>query len=255
MRKLLLLGWLSLGLASSASSHQRAAASSFVAPAAARPAPAPAHPAAPAHTGTSHVALPAAKTAAAHQKTLPRPTNIIVYPVSSLTTTTSCSKHFSYPVQGLNGCPSSAGISPLYGGGYYIPVPYYYTDSPAAELPPGAEDAPQLASNEPSAGGSGEPAEEGFAVALGHSASSINEALAEFVFVNRDGTKFNAVAYSFVNDKLQYVTKAGVRRSASLDSLDLNATQKLNEELGNTINLPSLPASGVAENLPASTLH
>ena len=87
------------------------------------------------------------------------------------------------------------------------------------------------------------------------SPSEINKALAEFVFVNRDGTKFNAVAYSFVNDKLQYVTKEGVRHSESIDSLDIDATQKINEQLGNTINLPGIAASGVAQAVPASTLQ
>ena len=89
-------------------------------------------------------------------------------------------------------------------------------------------------------------------VAAAPSPSEINKALAEFVFVNRDGTRFNAVAYSFVNDKLKYVTKEGVLHSESIDSLDIDATQKVNDQLGNTINLPGLPASGVAQNLPVS---
>ena len=49
-----------------------------------------------------------------------------------------------------------------------------------------------------------------------------------------------------MKDKLQYVTKDGMRRTATLDSLDLDATQKINEQLGNTINLPLMPPSGDA---------
>ncbi len=38
-------------------------------------------------------------------------------------------------------------------------------------------------------------------------------------------------------------------------SLDFDATQKINEQLGNTINLPSLPASGIALNIQPSPLR
>jgi hypothetical protein len=41
----------------------------------------------------------------------------------------------------------------------------------------------------------------------------------------------------------------------ALDLLDFDATQKSNEDLGNTINLPSLPRSGVAMNVAPSALQ
>ena len=75
------------------------------------------------------------------------------------------------------------------------------------------------------------------------------DSLSEFVFIQRDGSKFYAVAYSFLKDKIQYVTVDGVRHTLSVDALDFDATQKINEQLGNTINLPSLPPSGVALNI------
>jgi hypothetical protein len=67
----------------------------------------------------------------------------------------------------------------------------------------------------------------------------------EFVFVKRDGTRIFAVAYSLMKDKLQYVTKEGLRRTLTLDTLDYEATEKDNEERGNTVNLPRPLASSV----------
>jgi hypothetical protein len=252
MRKLLFLGLLSLGLAFTICARQRAAAPSF--------APVPASHAAPsrapaARPSPSPLASPGNKTTAAHQKPIPRPTNIIVNPVSSITTTATCNRHFSYPI-GFSGCSSAVGASAYYGGAYFIPVPYYYADATAEELPPGPGDVQQLAANDQSEQTPlDSEGQASTAVAQRSASGSINETLAEFVFVNRDGTKFNAVAYSFLKDKLHYVTKEGVRHTASLDSLDLQATQKLNEQLGNTINLPGVPAEGVAQNLPSPTLN
>jgi hypothetical protein len=254
MRKLLFVGLLLLGLAFTISARQRAAAPSFAPVPASHAAPSHA-PAAPARPSPSHVALPANKATALHQKPIPRPTNIIVNPVSSITTTATCNRHFSYPILGFSGCSPAVGAS-AYGGAYFIPVPYYYGDTTAEEVPPGPGDVPQLAANEQSEQpplNSEGPAPA--AVAPRTAFGNINETLAEFVFVNRDGTKFNAVAYSFLKDKLHYVTKEGVRHTASLDSLDLQATQKLNEQLGNTINLPGVPAEGLAQNLPPPTLN
>jgi hypothetical protein len=261
MRKFLVFGSISLGFAFSVSAQQHAAAApSFTAPVAAphaAPAPAPTHAAAPTHpTHTSPNGTKAASTSVAnHTKPLPKPSPIIVPPVSSITTTTAgpC-KHVGAAFGPYNACPGPvAGGGALYGGGaYYIPIPYYFGgDAPAEELPPGPQAVEQLAANDQAIGRPDEVAEDETPTSRpsGMGYGEINKALAEFVFVNRDGTKFNAVAYSFVSDKLQYVTKEGVRHTATLDSLDLDATQKVNEELGNTINLPGLPPSGVALNV------
>jgi hypothetical protein len=274
MRKLLVLGSFSLVLSFGLSAQQHAAA-----PAAA-PAPVAAHPAAAPAPTTAHAAPPAKPSAAhsssavskpvstSHTNSIPRPAPIIVPIVNSTTTTTSCPKHVGSA--GFNtGCAPPVGVgagSAYYGGAYYIPVPYYYGDAAASEeLPPGpGPGGPQdmdamaggpMVGSDPAGARQMDPQDDAPVVAAAPSPSEINKALAEFVFVNRDGTKFNAVAYSFVNDKLQYVTKDGVRHSLAIDSLDMDATQKINEQLGNTINLPGIAASGVAQNVPASTLQ
>lgn len=137
----------------------------------------------------------------------------------------------------------------------YIPIPYYVDTTPQEQ--PGPEGEEQAGNQQPENGGEQQPAEQQPAAAVPYRApaNNVNESLAQFVFVQRDGTKFYAVAYSFLNDKLHYVTKEGVRRSVSVDSLDFDATQKFNEDLGNTINLPNLPASGVALNFTPAPLQ
>jgi hypothetical protein len=61
----------------------------------------------------------------------------------------------------------------------------------------------------------------------------------EYVFVRRDGTVFFAVAYSWENGSLRYISSEGMRRSVSRDTLDLNATQQFNEERGLTFRSPA----------------
>jgi hypothetical protein len=62
---------------------------------------------------------------------------------------------------------------------------------------------------------------------------------AEYVFVRRDGTLLFAVAYSWDNGTLRYVTKDGVRRSVTEDALDMDATQRFNEQRGLSFRTPA----------------
>jgi hypothetical protein len=55
---------------------------------------------------------------------------------------------------------------------------------------------------------------------------------ASYVFVMRDGTMVFAVAYTWENGTLRYVTPEGQRKSLAADSLDVNATTKFNESQG-----------------------
>lgn len=61
----------------------------------------------------------------------------------------------------------------------------------------------------------------------------------EYVFVRRDGTLLFAVAYSWDNGTLRYVTRDGVRRSVAEDLLDKEATQQFNEQRGVNFRLPA----------------
>jgi len=261
MRKLWIVGWLFLVLAVAVPAQHPAVVVS--APAvAARPVAAGAsvpgghalagHPSAVAHPvrqGTSTNVKPAVarrRTPAtlASRPIAPPPLGGFVNPVTAGTTT--CNRHGSLP--GLNACTPPGVVLPFFAGGVYVPIPYYADSGvPQEEQTNGQEEA----RNQPVDANALEP-EPGspFAPATRSNGSNvINESLAEFVFVERDGSRLYAVAYSFQNDKLHYVTKEGTRRSVALDLLDFDATQKLNEDLGNTVNLPNPPASGVALNV------
>ena len=61
----------------------------------------------------------------------------------------------------------------------------------------------------------------------------------EYVFVRRDGTVFFAVAYSWDQGSLRYVSSEGLRRTVSRDALDLDATQQFNEQRGMTFRAPA----------------
>src|SRR3984957_10730494 len=61
----------------------------------------------------------------------------------------------------------------------------------------------------------------------------------EYVFVRRDGTVFFAVAYSWDQGSLRYVSSEGTRRSVSRDTLDLKATEEFNEQRGLTFRSPA----------------
>ena len=61
----------------------------------------------------------------------------------------------------------------------------------------------------------------------------------EFVLVQRDGRLLFAVAFTAAPGRLIYVTKEGLRRTIALDLLDVDATLRMNEERGSSIQLPS----------------
>jgi len=90
-----------------------------------------------------------------------------------------------------------------------------------------------------------------------------SEPVREFVFVKHDGSTFSAVAYTWTKDKLQYVTKdklqyvttEGLPRSTGIDTLDLAATERINEERGNWVNLPKSLASSVALSIEPAPLR
>jgi hypothetical protein len=267
MRKLLLLGSLSFAFAVGLAAGQHPAVSVAAPPVVVRAVPTgqvatghvvPAHPPTHAHSG-SNIGAPVHTNTVARHTSGPLPVHTIPPAplggsVNSITAGPSFCNRRGSGLVGLNACPPTTGVVlPFFGGSMYVPIPYYAD----AGAPPDQEAPPEDASNQPpdsNPQAGDQDSSGGGPVAPRYRASSndFTKSLSEFVFVERDGTKIYAVAYSFLNDKLQYVTKEGIRRTVTLDSLDLDATQKQNEDLGNTINLPTPVASGVASNLPVS---
>jgi len=134
------------------------------------------------------------------------------------------------------------------GGGFYMPVPYYTESTPQEEEQP-EPNAPQPVSTQRAV------PEEPAAPSRSRAGSYMSaEPVSEFVFVKRDGTTFSAVAYSWTKDKLQYVTKDGLRHSAGVETLDLPATERMNEDRGNTVNFPKSLVSSVALSLEPAPL-
>ena len=138
--------------------------------------------------------------------------------------------------------PSTGAVFPFVGGGLYIPVPYYE----AAAADNETEDSNDSVAGEPANQDVNEitnprEAEPASSRMRPHSNSAPASAnIPEYVFVRRDGTVFFAVAYSWTDGKLQYITRDGLRKLALLDSLDLKATQQFNEQSGQTLTTPAL---------------
>ena len=258
MRKLLLLALLSLGLTTLASAGQHGGMASAAPPPAmhamvAAPVAsahvAAVHPPSQVHAG-SHVAAPGTRSVVSHRQA-PAGRPVILPPVGITRTsgtvfpgTFQC-RHFSYPIQGLSACqPPTGVVLPFFGGAFYVPMPYYGDSAPPQEEAQdnGTNEQPESSvradAEEPLPQPSSQPGYDSY--------RSEEPQLAEFVFVKRDGSTLFAVAYTLLKDKILYVTKDGMRRTVAFDSLDLDATLKLNEEHGTTINLPTLPASGIA---------
>ena len=130
-------------------------------------------------------------------------------------------------------------LFPFFDGGYYGAA-----GSPAVTEAQG--DAQQQATDneDQNAGGSEqysrgrradrEPAP---VVALGPPAPQVD--VPEYVFVRRDGTVFFAVAYTWENGTLRYVSREGFRRSVAREMLDLGATEQFNEQRGVTFRAPA----------------
>jgi hypothetical protein len=124
---------------------------------------------------------------------------------------------------------------PYYGGGMYVPGYGYGNGGQAGEQ--AAEntneeqhvDQGALRYSPPAANSSGNIA-----------AGPASQSTIEFAFVRRDGTVFFAAAYSWQKDKLQYVTEDGLRRMVvPLANLDLDATERLNDERGVSFHRPA----------------
>jgi hypothetical protein len=126
---------------------------------------------------------------------------------------------------------------PFYGGGYYLPL-YDDNDDTSAgqeQADAGQQDYyPQY----PAPPRPGDTAE-GLPAPAPVQTAEAERPADEYVFVRRDGTLFFAVAYTWDNGNLRYVTGEGLRRSVAGDTLDLNATQQFNEQRGLNFRVPT----------------
>ncbi len=125
-------------------------------------------------------------------------------------------------------------VIPFIDGGFYMPVPMYAEESSPAQQADesAAEEQPQPAEEPPAR-------ENDTNTRRRARAEAAPAPQSEYVFVRRDGTLIFAVGYSWINDRLQYITEEGLRRTAPLNTLDLDATQQFNEQRGVPIQLPA----------------
>jgi hypothetical protein len=142
-----------------------------------------------------------------------------------------------HPNAGRHFRRDSGFVIPFFDGGFYLPVPMDADEGPEGPAP---EDV--AAANQP---GPPPPPDQSSAR---ESDSSIirrmrSEPLppeqTEYVFVRQDGSLIFAVAYTVINDRLQYVTAEGLRRTIPLNTLDIGATQQFNDQRGVPVRLPA----------------
>jgi hypothetical protein len=151
---------------------------------------------------------------------------------------------FDYPhmaaVNSGRGRMRSDGGMPFGFGGFLLSSPGVIVEEaqPAENQPPATEEMESAGANT-SGSENRRDSEAQFVPPTKPSSSPapLREA-AEYVFVRRDGGLLFAVAYSWDNGTLRYVTRDGLRRSVTRDALDMDATQQFNEQRGLSFHLP-----------------
>jgi hypothetical protein len=160
----------------------------------------------------------------------------------------------SNPIPGINrGRVPSKGPSQIVilGGGYAYGYPYAADDSQiqAQEQAPDQSDDQQSGGQQQSqyvyaqqapdpreqalqsAGDQDQTAEQGSVVPL--------RDVGFFTLVTRAGYRLDAVAFTRLDDRLVYITPDGGRRTIAFRDLDIDSTQRLNQEQGTPIDIPS----------------
>src|SRR5258707_2440425 len=125
-------------------------------------------------------------------------------------------------------------VIPFIDGGFYMPVPMYADQGAPA---PQADDSE--AANQPPPADQTSARDSDRNLRSRMRSEPLPPEQPEYVFVRQDGSLIFAVAYSLINDRLQYVTVEGLRRTVPLNTLDLGATQQFNEQRGVSIRLPA----------------
>jgi hypothetical protein len=125
---------------------------------------------------------------------------------------------------------------PFFDGGFFLPGSAAAVDEGSA----GETPQPEVIDSEDRERGRRyrvtEPAAPAPAAEAASSAPADND---EFVFVRRDGTVFFAVAYSWEQGTLRYITSQGLRQTVTQDALDLDATRQFNEQRGLNFRSPA----------------
>ncbi len=124
---------------------------------------------------------------------------------------------------------------PFFDGGFFLPGSAVTTEEAAAAetVQPEETDTEARENHRRTRVSQAAPAP---AVETASSAIPSND---EFVFVRRDGTVFFAVAYSWEDGTLRYVTSQGLRHTVKQDALDMGATQQFNEQRGLSFRSPA----------------
>jgi hypothetical protein len=125
------------------------------------------------------------------------------------------------------------GFIPFFSGGFGFPsVPAIVDDEVSDDIDAMAEESPKrhvhVIMQEPSASTASQPV-----------ATAPISPTEEYVFVKRDGTVFFAIAYSWENGALRYITNQGLRGTLTREALDLGATQQFNEQRGLNFHAPA----------------
>lgn len=122
-----------------------------------------------------------------------------------------------------------------YGYGGYLLSPEIVVENPQA-VEEAQQGPPDDSGASPVAGDAGNGAERQY---YSRPAPEPPVDTSEYVFVRRDGGLLFAVAYSWDNGTLHYVTRDGVRKSVTQDALDMDATQQFNEQRGLSFRVPA----------------
>jgi hypothetical protein len=146
-----------------------------------------------------------------------------------------------HPARGRRGTRGGYnGYFPFFDAGFLLPYAPYYGGAQYDE--PQAYDSSSLQPTDVPGGDANAERRQGYAQQAVSSYDVVVEPQKpseQYVFVRRDGSVFFAVAYTWDAGNLYYVTQEGLRRSATRDSLDLDATQQFNEQRGLNFQSPA----------------
>ena len=132
-------------------------------------------------------------------------------------------------------CFGNGFVVPSIDGGFYLPFPMY-AEQPAEAQPAEESAAMEQASNTGEEQG---PPDNYYNLPVRTAPQPAPKPQAEYVFVRTDGSLIFAVAYSWIDDRLQYVTEEGLRRTVPVNTLDMAATQQFNDQRGVPIQPPA----------------